>query len=107
MANEFRRARREQHMLTFCLMDIDNFKRYDDNYGHLAGDDTLASVGETLRQVCRRPSDFALRIGGTVSMGLVNRVPLATDAAETFGRVADERLYRAKELGRNRVVAFE
>jgi len=49
--------------LSVLILDIDHFKTYNDEFGHLAGDDVLRTVGETLRSVARR-SDVVARIGG-------------------------------------------
>ena len=44
------------------MIDVDHFKRYNDSFGHQAGDDALRVVAEALR--CARPSDFIARYGG-------------------------------------------
>ena len=62
--NESRRVSREKSLLTFCLIDIDFFKLYNDSYGHLAGDAALKQVADCLKHSCRRPNDFAFRLGG-------------------------------------------
>jgi len=61
---ELRRARREGASLLIAIMDVDNFKKYNDNYGHVQGDFVLQSIGELLTRLLRRPSDFAFRLGG-------------------------------------------
>jgi diguanylate cyclase (GGDEF)-like protein len=45
------------------MLDLDHFKRYNDNFGHSAGDQALAAVGETLLR-CVRAEDVACRFGG-------------------------------------------
>ena len=45
------------------LVDLDYFKRINDTYGHLAGDEVLVSVGQALKE-CVRPADIITRIGG-------------------------------------------
>lgn len=57
-------AKRERKYLTLYLADIDCFKEYNDNYGHLAGDKCLVQVAETLHSCCCRNLDFAGRYGG-------------------------------------------
>lgn len=58
------RAKRENYLLAFIILDVDNFKLYNDNYGHQKGDDVLASVGKELTNISKRSSDIAYRIGG-------------------------------------------
>ncbi|MDX1695420.1 MAG: GGDEF domain-containing protein [Ketobacteraceae bacterium] len=57
-------AKRERKYLTLYLADIDCFKEYNDNYGHLAGDKCLIQVADTLHSCCQRNLDFAGRYGG-------------------------------------------
>lgn len=62
--NELQRAKREGNHLNFILLDIDYFKKINDDYGHTYGDETLVKVGHKLQELCRRPSDFVFRLGG-------------------------------------------
>ncbi len=64
LAEEFRRARRHGLPLGLVLLDIDYFKYYNDNYGHIAGDSCLCRVSDAVRGALRRPGDFAARYGG-------------------------------------------
>lgn len=61
---ELSRAIRTKTYLTIISFDIDYFKKHNDYYGHAQGDNTLKRVGESLISICRRPHDFAFRIGG-------------------------------------------
>ena len=62
--HEWRRAARERSCLAVVMVDIDQFKLYNDTYGHLAGDDCLRRVAEALAHALRRPADFLARYGG-------------------------------------------
>ncbi|MDT8999375.1 diguanylate cyclase [Paucibacter sp. APW11] len=61
---EFQRARRNGRSLALMMVDVDYFKRFNDEYGHLAGDDCLRRVAECLRNLLRRPPDLMCRFGG-------------------------------------------
>jgi len=145
VAEEILRAGRFQTEFCLLLMDIDHFKRYNDTYGHAAGDQVLVRFSQVLGRLVR-PVDLLARYGGeefvlilpqvnivqaremaenirqaisnevfnfgsdssmqervTVSIGLSNFPNEATIASQLL-RVADYRLYQAKEAGRNRVI---
>jgi len=57
------RAKVNQGRVTLLLFDIDNFKHYNDIYGHLAGDEILRQAGILMRRCCR-PHDVVGRVGG-------------------------------------------
>lgn len=57
-------AMRESFSLSMILLDVDFFKRYNDVYGHAAGDDCLRSVAAALSRSLRRSTDFLARYGG-------------------------------------------
>ncbi|ADE15750.1 diguanylate cyclase [Nitrosococcus halophilus Nc 4] len=61
---EFRRAMRNKSSLSVIMIDIDNFKAYNDIYGHQAGDDCLRQVAKALSSVLKRPNDLLARYGG-------------------------------------------
>jgi diguanylate cyclase (GGDEF)-like protein/PAS domain S-box-containing protein len=61
---EWNRARREQLPLSLLMIDIDQFKSFNDTYGHLAGDRCLSMVGEAVRRCFARGSDLVARYGG-------------------------------------------
>ena len=61
---EIRLAHRRDTFLTLAIMDIDFFKRYNDHYGHPAGDDVLIQVSCALKNVAKRPDDYLFRVGG-------------------------------------------
>jgi len=61
---EFRRSRRNLTPLSLVIIDIDHFKRVNDNYGHLAGDECLVAVSACIKQCMRRSADISCRYGG-------------------------------------------
>jgi diguanylate cyclase (GGDEF)-like protein/PAS domain S-box-containing protein len=64
LLTEWRRALREDDVLSLVLLDVDRFKPYNDRYGHLQGDAALQAVAAVLRAIARRPGDVAARYGG-------------------------------------------
>ena len=60
---EIDRIQRYKHPLALLLIDVDNFKIYNDTYGHLAGDKVLARLGAVIRGSIRR-TDSGYRYGG-------------------------------------------
>lgn len=64
LRSEWRRAYRERSELSLLLIDIDDFKAYNDGYGHLAGDDCLKRVAGALNAATNRPGDLFARYGG-------------------------------------------
>lgn len=61
---EWRRAQREGGNIGLIMIDIDYFKGYNDNYGHVEGDKCLRRVAQTLKQQVQRPRDLVARFGG-------------------------------------------
>lgn len=64
LEHEWRRLQREKKPLALLMCDIDHFKKYNDYYGHQAGDDCLKAVAGELAKRCRRAGDLAARYGG-------------------------------------------
>ena len=137
---EIARAVRYAHRFGVLVLDLDRFKQYNDQFGHLAGNDALQRVARVIRETVRAV-DFPARYGGeefavivpladagalarlaerirvnieslpapadgaqvTISIG-ASIHPDDGASAEALFHTADERLYEAKRLGRNRVV---
>ncbi len=130
----FTQARRYGHGLSLVMMDIDHFKRFNDAFGHSAGDRLLLEVGNLIRRDLRE-TDLAVRYGGEeflllmpetsgeqafeVAERLRARVAGRTDVTISLGVAsyhptlsdpanlvdsADKALYEAKRLGRDRAV---
>ena len=64
MILELGRSKRQQLPISILLCDIDNFKEYNDNYGHVEGDDCLQKVGAAFNNLFSRTTDLAARYGG-------------------------------------------
>lgn len=146
LEKEVARAKRDNKPLTFIISDIDFFKKYNDYYGHIQGDECLKRVAQTLKNSLSRPGDLVARYGGeefcmllpdtdtehaafvaekllnavrrlemrhqgvadnaivTMSFGIINLVPNAGLTCENLMKLADEKLYFAKENGRDQWV---
>jgi diguanylate cyclase (GGDEF)-like protein len=61
---EWRRAIRQHYPLSLMLLDIDHFKKVNDTYGHLVGDQCLREIAMLIKSVLRRPADILARYGG-------------------------------------------
>ena len=144
LERELAAGRRKTQPVSFCMADIDHFKRLNDRYGHQVGDFVLREISQILAQGLRKSDplgryggeEFGIVLGGcdpdraealcerlrqsvedhvflaqgqpirvTLSLGLAHVGP-EEDITETeLVRRADTALYRAKELGRNRLVS--
>lgn len=147
LSAEWRRAKRMQDQISLLLIDVDNFKLYNDNYGHVAGDLVLKRVAKAMEASAVRSSDLSARFGGeefavilpstditgaraaaervremveglhidhshsptgawlTVSIGAATVIPEEEQTQSDLIHLADQRLYRAKQTGKNRSVS--
>jgi diguanylate cyclase (GGDEF)-like protein len=71
------RALEERRTISLMCLDVDNFKRYNDDYGHHAGDEVLRETAELLR-TCVRAGDHVFRIGGDEFAVLVTTMDAST-----------------------------
>ena len=89
--NELARARREQSSVALCIVDIDNFKSFNTEFGYEAGNQVLTQVAQTLRHGVR-PFDTVARWGGE-EFAVLLAAPVEADAAHAIF----ERLRKAVE----------
>lgn len=94
LKREWGRAKRNEKHLSLIMLDIDNFKEYNDNYGHQAGDAALRKVAGALAQTVTRPGDIVTRYGGEEFA-----VILPQTVAEGAQKLAEKMLTRIEELG--------
>ncbi|HEU4600534.1 MAG TPA: diguanylate cyclase [Steroidobacteraceae bacterium] len=147
LERELRRARREHLPISLIFLDLDEFKRFNDTYGHARGDEVLRQVAQTLDETFRRGGDLVARYGGeefavilpgvdgkraalyaerlrrrvwrlsigydasdvsdrvTISGGVATVEPPNVSTPDELLHAADQALYRAKCLGRNRITS--
>src|SRR4029077_543632 len=92
LALEIRRSRRSHHPFAVLMADVDNFKPYNDAYGHLEGDAALARIAAILRD-SSRDVDCAARYGGEEFVVLMPETEMAgaVEIAERIrGRMAGD-----------------
>lgn len=97
-AKKLNRTKRKESSLAVIMLDIDHFKSFNDTYGHTAGDELLAMLGDLLRKQTRQ-SDVACRYGGEEFIILLSDTPLdvATKRAEEIRRGFEESSIRFEE----------
>lgn len=142
---EIERVKRYASLFSIILIDIDDFKKINDVYGHLVGDKVLAGIAEIMKKLLRK-SDIISRYGGEEFIVLLPNTPkeesfsiamrLKQEIAETLFEVdncvcsvtisggitscpddfidadrllsaADKSMYKAKAMGKNRIVVFK
>jgi diguanylate cyclase (GGDEF)-like protein len=64
LKREWARAARGNYPLCLMMIDVDRFKRFNDVYGHVGGDDCLRALAGAITAAMKRPSDMAARYGG-------------------------------------------
>lgn len=89
LTREWRRAYRHMVPLSLLMIDVDNFKNYNDKFGHPAGDDSLRRIAKAAKAVLTRPGDLLARYGGEEFVAVLPATNL--QAAEVIGnRIREE-----------------
>lgn len=88
LEQSLQRSARTREPVSLIMMDIDFFKRYNDAYGHVAGDECLKKVGEALLSLSHRQSDLVARYGGE-EFAMVLPYTSKADAARLAQRAVD------------------
>ena len=91
---EFYRLKRSGAVLSLIMIDVDYFKKFNDYYGHLAGDECLVKIGSLLKRIVGRAPDIVARYGGEEFVVILPETALmgAESLAEKI-REAVENLY--------------
>ena len=89
LRQEWRRSARDEAPLSLVFCDIDYFKRFNDTYGHQAGDECLVRVAQAMEESLNRPADLVARYGGEEFIALL------VDTGSEGARMLAERM-RAK-----------
>jgi diguanylate cyclase (GGDEF)-like protein/PAS domain S-box-containing protein len=106
---ELDRSNRYEQPLTLLLLDLDNFKAFNDSYGHVEGDQVLRRLGQVVKR-CLRETDFAFRYGGeeftillpmtTGEEGAVTAERIRTEfKKETFSPVSAQEVRMTVSIG--------
>ena len=85
---EMDRAERYGHPLTLMLLDLDDFKQFNDTYGHIEGDQVLSRLGHVVKR-CLRQTDTAYRYGGE-EFTIILPMTTSKDGAVTAERIRTE-----------------
>ena len=106
LENVWGRAQYDKDVVSAMLVDIDHFKRYNDRYGHAAGDECLQRVAEAMQATLRRPEDLIARYGGEEFIALMPHTDLhqAVQVAERVRQAVEDLQVRHESSNTSRVV---
>jgi diguanylate cyclase (GGDEF)-like protein len=79
-------------LVSMLMIDIDYFKKYNDKYGHLKGDEVLSKIGKLLNSICHKDKDMAVRYGGEEFLLLIQNTTYEESinlANEVLNKVRD------------------
>ena len=91
LRKELKRSSREKTSLSLILLDIDDFKKYNDTYGHLVGDECLKQIADVLQEAVDRSHDMVARFGGEEFAVIIPSADLKG------GQIVAEKLRRSVE----------
>ncbi len=110
LAQEWRRGQRDNNYLSVIICDIDYFKKYNDTYGHLKGDETLYAVAQAISAALKRPMDLVARFGGEeFAMILPNTDIVGAERVATEVKAAVESLtieHKSSGVGSSITLSF-
>lgn len=89
LRQEWSREQRQGTSLALIMLDVDLFKKYNDHYGHLQGDECLKALGRALTRAARRAGDLVARYGGEEFVVLLPNAS-EQDAIDTAQRIQHE-----------------
>ncbi len=92
LAEEVRRAARQDYQVVLGMLDVDRFKGYNDTYGHQGGDKLLVRLAQVLRTCTRENVDFLFRYGGDEFSFILTQTSL-----DQAARIADRMLTTYRE----------
>jgi diguanylate cyclase (GGDEF)-like protein len=100
---EFRNAKAHGEELALVIFDIDHFKKYNDTYGHIVGDEVLRQVSAILKDVCEAQGMFLARYGGEefVAFGSLTAGEASVVADEVRRRVAGHQFVYQEHVVKN------
>lgn len=82
-------SKRYNRLICFAMIDIDYFKRYNDTYGHQAGDDVLKKVAKVFKISTHRADDYCFRVGGE-EFGIVFGAENEENALQFITKIKDD-----------------
>jgi len=98
---QIKRAARNGKYISLLLLDADNFKKYNDNYGHSKGDDVLIGIASRMKELFKRGNDVCYRVGGEEfviafeSESLANSILLSQKLCKSIESLNIEHLYNS------------
>ena len=109
LQREVERSNRYEQPLSLLMLDLDNFKMFNDKYGHVEGDNVLSRLGQVVKR-CLRETDSAYRYGGEEFMimlpmtmsddGIVTAKRIQTELRkEAFSPALDQEVYMTVSIG--------